>query len=145
MRNEDYFDFILKFERKCKDLSEDIIKRLCKRAITKMNRHVPDRVDITYDYAPKYKFFDVLSIEIQSKYYDEINPYLRNYIEHILDIEYNNLPNLERFVLDYSECSKHLECDMQALDGRIFDTFHEMLNEHYMTQKIQDYTATHDC
>jgi hypothetical protein len=60
-------------------------------------------------------FFDVLSIELQSKSYEEINPFLRDYVEDTLDNEYNHLPPVERFVLDHSECAENLECDIDIM------------------------------
>lgn len=141
MDDKKYIDFILGFERECNSLSEDIITRLCKRVIKQLNKKLPDPIGLTDDYPASFNFYDILSIEIQSAYYEEINPYLRNCIEDSLEVEYEKLPDIERFIVDHSECSENLECDHEAIEMKIFNTFHELLNVHYNTKKIQDYIA----
>ena len=142
MEEKDYIDFVYEIESDCNQLSQDIISRLCKRAIKEMSKQLPPHiVPIVDGYPAGFSFFDVLSIELQSKFYDEINPFLQDYIETVLDNEYKKLPALERFVLDHSECAEHLRCDDQAIENKIYDTFREMLNEHYGVKKIQDYVC----
>lgn len=133
----DYIDYIYAFERECDQLSRDIVTRLCKRAIKKMNKVDSYLAGSTDDYPSTFSFFDILSIELQTKSYEEINPHLRNFIEGTLEDEYNNLPPLEMFVLDHSECAEHLECDIDAVQNKIYSTFHKMLNKHWETKKIQ--------
>lgn len=133
----DYIDYIYAIERECDQLSRDIVTRLCKRAIKKMNKVDSYLAGSTDDYPSTFTFFDILSIELQIKSYEEINPFLRDFVEGTLDDEYNNLPPLEMFVLDHSECAEHLECDIDAVQNKIYSTFHEMLNKHWGTKKIQ--------
>jgi len=140
MSEQDYIDFITGLEGDCDYYAQDIISRLCKRAIKVMNKNLPTHLlHITDNYPSAFTFFDVLSLEIQSKYYDEIDPLLMDYIETTLDGEYEKLPALERFVLDHCVHDEHLECDTRAIEGKIYDSFHAMLNEHYETRKIQNY------
>ena len=141
MDKKEYLDFILKIEKECNNLSEDIITRLCKRAIKRLNNKIPNGIGLSCDYPASFNTFDILSIEIQSHYYDEINPLLRDCIEDNLEIEYEKLPDIERLIVDYSECSEHLVIDHEAIEMKIFNTFHEILNVHYNTKKIQDYIA----
>lgn len=135
----DYIDFIYDIERECETLSKDIVSRLCKRAIKNMNKLNSCLAGSTDDYPSSFTFFDVLSIELQSKSYEEINPFLHDYVEDTLDNEYKNLPPLERFVLDHSECAENLECNVEAVHGKIYNAFHELLNEHWKTKKIQKF------
>ena len=132
-----YIDFIYEFERDCNDLSCDTVSRLCKRAIKKMNKLEPTLAGSSDDYPSSFSFFDILSVELQSKYYDEINPCLQNYVEGILVDEFDNLPLLERFVLEHSECAVNLECDIEAVHVKIFHAFYEMLNAQWLCKKIQ--------
>lgn len=140
---QDYMDFVYTIESDCEKLSQDILSRVCKRAIRTMNRTEkgsPVRFAALYDdYPIRFSFFDVLSIEIQSNSYDEINPHLWDYIADVIESEYYKLSPIERFVLDHSECAKHLECDYDAVQKKLFRTFNEMLNEHWQTKKIQDF------
>lgn len=141
MKDKDYFDFISELESDCDLLSQDIISRLCKRAIKVMNEQEANLASSTDDYPSSFSFFDILSIELQSKCYEEISPYLRDFVETTLDNEYEKLPALERFVLDHCAHNERLECDSQAIEKKIYDAFHEMLNEHYMINKIQDFVG----
>lgn len=136
---KDYMDFVYEIERDCEALSPDIISRLCKRAIKKMNKVNSYLAGSTDDYPSSFTFFDILSIELQSKCYEEINHYLRDFVDNTLDDEYDKLPPLERFVLDHSECAANLDCDIEAVQTKIYETFHEMLNKHWTTKKIQKF------
>lgn len=139
MSEQDYIDFITRLESDCDFYSQDIISRLCKRAIKVMNKLDSNLACSNDDYPLTFSFYDILSIEIQERCYNEINPFLEDFIETTLDDEYEKLPALERFVLDHCAHDKQLEYDSQAIEKKIFDAFHEMLNEHYETRKIQDY------
>lgn len=134
-----HIDYIFEIERDCDALSRDIISRLCKRAINKMNKLHPTLAGSTDDYPSSFSFFDILSIELQTKSYNEINPHLQDFVEGTLDNEFDNLPLLERFVLEHSECSEHLECDIDAVHNKIYKSFHELLNEHWTRKKIQQF------
>ncbi len=140
MKN-DYIGFVYEFERDCEELSKDIISRLCKRAIKRMNQLDSYLAGSTDDYPASFSFFDILSIELQSKSYDEINPHLQSFVESTLDDEYDMLPPLESFVLDHSECAEHAECDFEAVKRKIYCVFNDMLNKHWETKKIQDFES----
>jgi len=137
--DNDYIDFVYNLERECDMLSSDIVSRLCKRAIKKMNKQDSYLAGSTNDYPSSFTFFDILSVELQSKSFEEINPFLRDFVEDTLNSEYEKLPSLERFVLDHSEFAEHLECDIEAIHRKIYNSFHEMLNKHWETKKIQSF------
>lgn len=63
--------------------------------------------------------------------------FLQDYVESTLVDEFDNLPILERFVLEHSECAEHLECDIDAVHRKIFHTFYKMLNTHWLCKKTQ--------
>ena len=84
--------FIYEIEKDCDRLSQDIISRLCKRAIRKLNKFDSCLAGKTDDYPSSFKFCDVLSVELQSCCYEEINPFLRDFIDDTLYNEYNELP-----------------------------------------------------
>lgn len=136
-------DFIYEIERDCVALSREIIDRICKRAIRRMNKEEKESpvrwASMTDDFPESFSFFDVLSVEIQYNYYDEINPHLRDYIENVLEDEYEKTSAIEQFVLDHSECAEHFECDYEAVQRKLFDAFHDMLNAHWQTKKIQEF------
>lgn len=135
-----YIDFVYEIERDCDTLSQPIISRLCKRAIKVMNKKASYFAGSTDDYPQSFTFFDILSIELQSKTYEEINPFLRDFVENTLDNEYDKLSALESFVLDHSECAVNMECDIDAVHNKIYGAFHELLNEHWTSKKIQKFT-----
>lgn len=139
MDEDKALDFVYEIERDCDKLSKDIIVRLCKRAIKEMNKQPATLAGSTDDYPARFTFFDILSIELQSKTYAEINPFLEQFVENTLDSEYDKLSPIEQFVLDHSECAGNCECDYQAVKRKIYGAFHEMLNEHWTIAKIQNF------
>ena len=139
--NEDSraLDFVLEFEGRCSNFSDDIIEKICKKAIRKMNKVDAYLAGSTDDFPSSFNFFDILSIELQTKSYDEINPFLEDFVFSVLHDQFDNLPKLERLVLEYSECSKNLGVDLEAIEERIYNRFHRMVNDHYELKKIQNF------
>ena len=58
-------EYITPLENKCHRMAENIITRLCKRAMRGMNQLEATLVSSTDDYPKNFKFIDVLSIELQ--------------------------------------------------------------------------------
>lgn len=123
----------------CQELADEIIIKICKRAIKTINLWGRNYIGFGEDYPTKFTAFDVLSVELQSKYYEELNPFLRDAIDGTLEHQYDSLSSLESFILDYSECSDHNGIDREAVQSKILKKFNEMLNEHYQLKKIQDF------
>ena len=72
---------IQEVQDQCEYFAKGIINSLCKRAIRKINSwniHIG-----TDDYPSSFNFFNILSIEYQSKCYDEISPCLEDAIEGV--------------------------------------------------------------
>ncbi len=138
-------EVVTNIEDDCQKLSVDIIRKFCKRAVQKMNRKMSE---ISWassdDYPASFSFFDILSIEYQSRCLDDINPHLEDYIISSLDCELNELSNIERLVM--CNCS-HEECGYDGLncnENGVWDFFISMLNEHYSSAKISKYME-HRC
>ena len=81
-------------------MAENIITRLCKRAMREMNQLEATMAGSTDDYPKDFKFIDILSIELQDKIAEEINPFLEDYIWAALETEQNNLSSEESFILE---------------------------------------------
>lgn len=121
----------------CEYFANSIITRICKRAIRKMNSW---NIKIgTDDYPVSFHFFDILSIEWQSKGYDEISPHLQDAVEGALDTEYEKLSPKERFFVDYSRCYSDNGYDPISVQQLIYNRFQELLNEHWRTKKISKF------
>lgn len=132
--NNDPFEDI---QDQCEYFAKDIITRICKRAIRKMNSW--DVRFGTDDYPSSFKFFDILSVERQSKSYDEISPFLKDAVEGVLDAEYEGLTPQERFFVDNSMGYYEREYDLTPIHMAIDKRFNELLNEHYQTKKISNF------
>lgn len=153
-------EFICNLEDSCSHVARILIPLICKRAIRRMNNWKGEAsvngckikwrgkdALLCGDYPKSFSFFDILSIQIQDYSYDEINPYLRDTIVDVLNYEKSLLSSTEQIVLDYSqirevECGKY-ECDVEHLTSELFSCFHYLLNEHYGTKKIKNYTLNH--
>lgn len=97
----------------------DIDKLICKRAIRRLNKEISKSYLYCGDnYPDMFNTFDILAIEIQSMFIDEINPLLDDYIHSILD--------------DEAEKSKCKSDDL-------YKVFRNMLDEHFYIKKIQNF------
>lgn len=123
----------------CQEFADEIITKICKRTIKTINSWGRNTIDFGEDYPTKFTIFDVLSIELQSKYYEELNPFIRDAIAGALENQYDSLSSQESFILDYSECFDNNGIDKEAIQNRILEKFNELLNEHYQLRKIQDF------
>ena len=132
-----YEQILEDIQDQCELFAGDIITRLCKRAIRKMNSW--DVKIGTDDYPASFKFFDILSIEYQSKTYDEISPFLEDAIDGALAYEYENLSPRDRFFVDYSRCYYDNGYDPLSIEQLIHNRFNELLNEHWETKKISNF------
>ena len=132
-------EYITQLENKCHSMAENIITRLCKRAMRGMNQLEATLVSSTDDYPKNFKFIDVLSIELQDRIEEEINPVLEDYIWTALEDEQNNLSSEERFVLEQAYLDYNYDVDYSEITSQIRSRFHELLNEHYELKKIQNF------
>ena len=93
----------------------------------------------TDDYPKDFKFIDVLSIELQERTEEEINPFLEDYIRTALEDERNELSAEESFVLEQAYLDYQFNVDEAEITGQIRSRFYELLNEHYELKKIQKF------
>ena len=73
-------EYITQLENRCHNMAQRIITRLCKRAMREMNLLEATMAGSTDDYPKDFKFIDILSIELQDRTEEEINPFLEDYI-----------------------------------------------------------------
>lgn len=131
-------EYITQLENRCHSMAEDIITRLCKRAMRGMNQLEATLIGSTDNYPPKFKFIDILAIELQDRIEEEINPSLEDYIRTTLEEEQNNLSAEERFVLEQAYLDYNYEVDDAEITRQIRSRFYELVNEHYELKKIQN-------
>lgn len=132
-------EYITLVEDRCHSMAESIITRLCKRAIREMNQLEATMAGSTDDYPKDFKFIDILSIELQDKVEEEINPFLEDYIWNTLDAERNRLSPEESFILEQAYLDYQYNVDDAEVTSQIRSRFHELLNEHYELKKIQKF------
>lgn len=131
---------LVNIEDSCRDLAKDVIDKACKRAIRQMNKWDAALIDPAENYPSTFRVFDILSVELQSNYYDDINPMLEDAVENILWGEYKELPYQERFFVEHSECSTCEYLDDGQILKLLNEHFMELINEHWAnTKKIQDF------
>lgn len=132
-------EYITQLEDRCHSMAEHIITRLCKKAMRGMNQLEATLVSSTDGYPKNFKFIDILSIELQNKIEEEINPSLEDYIRTTLEEEQNNLSAEERFVLEQAYLDYNYEVDDAEITRQIRSRFYELVNEHYELKKIQNF------
>lgn len=132
-------EYITQLESKCHNMAEHIITRLCKRAMRGMNQLEATLVSSTDGYPKNFKFIDILSIELQGRIEEEINPFLEDYVWTKLEEEQNNLSAEERFVLEQAYLDYNYEVDDAEITRQIRSRFYELVNEHYELKKIQNF------
>ena len=132
-------EYITQLEDRCHSMANSIITRLCKKAMRGMNQLEATLAGSTDDYPSNFKFIDILSIELQDRIEEEINPFLENYIWTALEEEQNNLSAEESFILEQAHLDYNYEVDYAEITRQIRHRFYELLNEHYELKKIQNF------
>lgn len=138
MANKELEKLLDEMIRECDEMSKSIIRRLCQRAIRTFNKMERKwMVNIfTDDYPASFTFFDKLSIELQTKTYDEISPFLEDYVYDTLEDEYQRLSREEQFIIDHSE---YYEMGSGEILKKIYAEFNNLYNEHISLKKIENY------
>ena len=132
-------EFINHLENKCYKMAGHIITRLCKRAMREMNQLEATMAGSTDDYPSSFKFIDILSIELQDRTEEEINPFLEDYVWTTLEEERQKLSSEETFILEQAYLDYQYEVDYSEITSQIRSRFYELLNEHYELKKIQNF------
>ena len=137
-------ELINDIERDCTSLSNEIIDKVCRRAIHEIN--VKTKLFPLVDGYPKsFTFFDILSCEVQSKTYDEIvfsGRLVEDFIDSELDAQYDKLSEIEKTILAYMDFTPDFGNDYEYCDPHkyFYSRFHELLNEHWAnSKKIEHY------
>lgn len=122
----------------CDEMSKDIIRGICQRAIRTFNKQEREWMLSIFvdDYPANFTFFDKLSIELQTKTYDEISPYLEDYVYITLEDEYNNLSRKDRFIVDHSD---YFDSNSSEVMKKIYSEFNKLYNDHISLKKIENY------
>ena len=141
-------ELVSNIEEESKDLSSEIIDKVCNRAIRGMNRKMKT-FPLVDGYPDNFTFFDILSCETQSKTYDEIvfmgSRTLADFIEDSIDIEFDKLAPIEKAILSYMDFSPDFGSGYEFCDAHkfLYSRFNEMLNEHWSeSKKIENYEMT---
>ena len=122
----------------CDEMSKDIILGICQRAIRTFNKLERERMGSIFvdDYPANFTFFDKLSIELQTKTYDEINPLLKEFIYETLEDEYNSLSRKDRFIVDHSD---YFDPYSNEVIDKIHREVNKLYNDHLSLKKIENY------
>ena len=139
--------YVSAFEHECRNACDDIFKCACRRAIARMNKEVtPESVRNGGAIGNGFTPFEVLSVSVCHLGYDyeEINPYLPDYISDILEDECDNFSTFDLLALKYGEGissdSQCGYCDFQGeLLKRLKDTFYGLLEDTYNSDKVQQF------
>lgn len=125
----------------CSRFADELITLVCKRAKKTINSWGAYIFLNEDDYPSRFTNYDILACEHQTKYWDEINPFLEDAIEGALSTAYESLSPKEKFFIEYSECYYNTRfLDSTEINKLIFDRFVEMLNEHWKnSKKIQEF------
>ena len=124
--------------KECDVLSENVLRRICARAIQKLNKFEKDS-NIAFfsdDYPKHLTLFDKLSLKVigEACNYNEVYPGLDDYILSTLKDEYDKITPEEAFFIRYSDYYE----DREALT-KVSRMFYKMMDEHYDTEKLEPY------
>ena len=135
---EECKDELYKIVDECEHLAQPIIDRMLKRAIKVLNSFGRDTLGLSEDYPKGFSAFDVLSIELDTKTYDEINPWgLEDLVKKTVLDEYEKLPAAERFFVEHSILFPN--DDEQQIEQKVISAFHAKMNEQLKTRKIENF------
>lgn len=135
--------FIREFESECIKLSCRIPEKVCKRAIIRINSELKN-ILLRDDFPSRFSFFDRLSILLQSNSIDDLgfpSGMLSEYIENVLEDEFDKLSALEKLVMHYSDCESNSsgEYTTNNVIEELYDYFIDMTDSHIKCSKIERY------
>ena len=133
-------DLVYEIEEQCEYFAKDIRTRICNDIITSLNKCSGIEGD-DYDVLGM-TYFDKIAIKYQSCSLEEICDGFDDIINKMIDVEYNNLSPIERHIMDYSCCSRRMECDIEASKSKIIRDLCRIIDEHYYTDVVQNYVDT---
>lgn len=121
---------------------DDILRKVCKRAIRRMNKDFSGNFSLCDDLPSSFSFYDQLTFLRHTRDYDEIffvPGMLQDYVEGALDDELDNLSEMEKLVLRHSNCNRDSFCfyDEDDIRYQLYCKFEEIMEEHSMCTKIQ--------
>lgn len=145
--NKKLKDTVSMFERECRYACGDLFECACQSAIARMNKEVtPESVGNDGAMGNGFTPFEVLSVSVchLGYAYEEINPYLPDYISDILEDEINNLSSSDLLVIKYGEgISYDSQCGYYDCHGELLkcmkDTFYRLLEDTYNSDKVQQF------
>lgn len=127
---------IEKIEKECEELSAEIISKSVKRIFRGLNSMGAET--LSEDYPTRFTFVDVLSIECQTKSWEEIHPALHETIWNYIDSEIQELPKYESLTLRLTSVYEYGDNDVTYITNKLYEAFCDALNDHYeKTKKIQ--------
>ena len=101
-------------------------------------------ISLCDDFPSRFTFFDRLSILLQSNSIDDLgfpNGILSEYIENILEDEFDKLNPLEKLAMHYSDCESDSsgEYTTNNVAEELYDYFIDMADSHIKCSKIEKY------
>ncbi len=133
-------EIIEKIEKECDKLSKTIIANAIKRIFRDLNKLEASM--LSENYPENFGFVDVLSIESQTKSYEEIEPNLQDTIRNYVDSVYGNMPACERMILDLTNVYEYANQECTDVLDKLWSAFGGALNDHYEnSKKIQMFVA----
>ena len=121
----------------CDALSDNVLRRICNRAIVVLNKFEKDSDIVFFSENPvDLDFFDKLSLDVIGKAYtyNEVYPGLEDYILSVLKDEYEKTTAEEAFFIRYADYYEEKE-DLT----KVSSMFYKMLDEHYGSEKLEPY------
>lgn len=128
--------YLRDLESEITSLSEAIITQVCKKVIREISKWPKESLAFADDFPSNFNFFDILSVDFQSMYWDEINPELQEALDNLLYKIFEELPETEQFFVLNRECyTKCNALDQESVTVLLADAFVNVLNKHYSTSK----------
>ena len=133
-------DLVYEIEEQCEYFAKDIRARICNNIIASLDKCTGLEGD-DYDVLGM-TYFDKVAIKYQSCSLEEIGDSFDDTINGMIDVEYDNLSPIERYIMDYSCCSSRMECDIEASKCKILADLCKIIDEHYYTEVVQIFVDT---
>ncbi|MBD5296170.1 MAG: hypothetical protein HDS25_07645 [Bacteroides sp.] len=127
-------------QNQCKHFANALVSVVCnraKRAINSWNSFAC----CEDDYPKKFTNYDILACEHQTKFWEEINPYLGDAILDVLRYCYEDLSQKDKFFIEYSACYyQNGAISSEDIEKILMSEFVDQLNRHWSkSKKIQDF------
>lgn len=135
----DELELIEAIENDCWNESQPVIERVVGSAKRRINAELRGQSCFPDEFPSYLKPFDMISVMYAKGTIDSFNPFLCDYIDNVLEDEYERLSSAEKTILRYCDCHSIMEHSYSSPMKFINASFWSCVDEHSGCARVKRY------